>query len=200
MLEAAWNVAQLHFDQTQKKEALDGVRRHKGDPLCGMAIVGQIRRFTLARPSPRTADKRGRYLLENTKTTRLVNGGLGPTIMEAYESDIRHHQWRTNMRRRNATIATDQPRYLEPFLLRWFGQAYWDLFLDVALVAGRQAGSRFQMCCFKGSPRTAPSKKANSSRAPQPYYSPRHRGLRCDQREKRPMSRSTSWCDMSKIR
>jgi len=42
MWEAAWNVVQLHFDQTQKKEAAIGARLHKGDPVCGMAILGQV--------------------------------------------------------------------------------------------------------------------------------------------------------------
>lgn len=39
--ESAWALIQLHFDQTQKKEAVEGTRRHKGHPLCGLAILGQ---------------------------------------------------------------------------------------------------------------------------------------------------------------
>ena len=43
------------------------------------------------------------------------------------------------VRIKNAIIPTNEPRYLEPFqLMRWFGEAYWDLFLNAALVAGRQ--------------------------------------------------------------
>ncbi len=136
--EAGWNVAQLHFDQTQKKEAADDVRRHKGDPLCGMALLGQVlNSHALVRHHAQLSSAGDVYW--EHQDTDLVLGGLGATIMEAYESDLRHYRWREDVRRRMALIPKNEPRYLEPFLLmRWFGEAYWDLFLDAARVAGRE--------------------------------------------------------------
>jgi hypothetical protein len=136
--EAAWNVAQLHFDQTQKKEAVDGVRRHKGDPVCGMAILGQVLGSNaLVRHHARLSSAGDIYWEHRNRD--LINGGLGPTIIEAFESEQRHNEWRRWVRARNAAIPTAEPRYLEAFLLmRWFGEAYWDLFLNAARVAGRQ--------------------------------------------------------------
>ena len=138
MWEAAWNVAQLHFDQTQKKEAADGVRRHKGDPVCGMAILGQVLRSNGLVRHHALLSSAGDIYWEH-QNADLINGGLGPTIMEAFESDLLHNRWRDRVRNRNGGIPTDEPRYLEAFLLmRWFGEAYWNLFLDAARVAGGQ--------------------------------------------------------------
>src|SRR5260370_18922676 len=68
--------------------------------------------------------------------------------MEAYESDVRHNQCRGGIRGRHGGILTKEPRYLEASLLmRWFGEAYWNLFLDAARVAGRQ-GSPFPDVLF----------------------------------------------------
>src|SRR5258708_21195272 len=59
--------------------------------------------------------------------------------MESFESDVQHYRWRESVRSRNAGIPTTEQRYLEPFLLmRWFGEAYWDLFLNAGQVVGRQ--------------------------------------------------------------
>lgn len=138
MWESAWNVAQLHFDQTQKKEAVDGVRRHKGDPLCGMAILGQVLRSNSLVRHHALLSSAGDIYWEH-QNAHLINGGLAPTIMEAFESDLLHNCWRGRVRGRNGGIPTTEPRYLEAFLLmRWFGEAYWDLFLNAARVVGRQ--------------------------------------------------------------
>ena len=39
--EGAWALAQLHRDQLLKMEAKEGVRLHKGHPLCNLALAGQ---------------------------------------------------------------------------------------------------------------------------------------------------------------
>src|SRR5918996_6665579 len=39
--EGAWALAQLHYDQILKHEAKNGIRKHKGHPLCNLALVGQ---------------------------------------------------------------------------------------------------------------------------------------------------------------
>jgi hypothetical protein len=138
MWEAAWNVAQLHLDQTQKKEAVDGVRRHKGDPVCGMAILGQVLRSNALVRHHALLSSAGDIYWEH-QNADLRNGGLGPTIMEAFESDLTHNRWRDRVRVGSSGIPPVEPLYLEAFLLmRWFGDAYWDLFLNAARVADRQ--------------------------------------------------------------
>ena len=101
MREAAWNVAQLHFDQTQKMEAQDGVRRHKGDPACGMAILGQILRSDALVRHHALLSSAGDIYWEH-QIPDLTNGGLAPTIMEAFESESMHNRWRDQVRGRNA--------------------------------------------------------------------------------------------------
>jgi hypothetical protein len=135
LLEAAWDVVQLHPDQTQKKEAADKMRLHKGDPFCGMAILGQaLGSHTLVRHFAQLSSI-GDVCWERVLTD-LRHGGLAPTIMEAYESKERQDLWRAQVRKR---MPKNGPRYLEPFLLmRWFGPAYWNLFINASKVEGRR--------------------------------------------------------------
>lgn len=138
MIEAAWNVLQLHLDQTQKKEAATGARLHKGQPVCGLAILGQeLQSNALVRHHAQLSSAGDIYW--EHRDAHLRSGGLAPTLMERFESDVQHNRWRETVRAKNATIPTAEPRYLEPFLLmRWFGVAYRDLFLDAGRVVGRQ--------------------------------------------------------------
>ncbi|MFL5243173.1 MAG: restriction endonuclease [Gemmataceae bacterium] len=148
MIEAAWNVAQLHSDQTQKKEAASGARLHKGHPVCGLAILGQALQSNALRRHNAQLSSAGDIYWEH-KDAHLRSGGLAPTLMESFESDVEHYRWRESVRARNAGIPTTEPRYLEPFLLmRWFGEAYWDLFLNAGHVVGRQ-GTPFPDVLFQ---------------------------------------------------
>jgi hypothetical protein len=135
--EAAWDVGQLHFDQTQKKEAQDSQRRHKGHPLCGLSILGQVvGSNALVRHYARLSSVGDVYWTHQDPS--LQHGGLGSTILEAYESIENHDRWRDTVRGRLGAIPTNEPRYLEAFLLmRWFGAAYWDLFISHSVITGR---------------------------------------------------------------
>jgi hypothetical protein len=136
--EGAWAVIQLHSDQMQKKEASDGVRRNKGDAICGMAILGQVfQSHSLIRHYAQLSSAGDVYW--EHELTDLQHGGLAPTIMEGYESGENHDRWRQSVREKLSAIPNSEPRYLEPFLLmRWFGPAYWDLFLSGSQVVGRR--------------------------------------------------------------
>jgi hypothetical protein len=138
MIEAAWNVAQLHLDQTQKKEAASGARLHKGHPVCGLAILGGVLQSNSLVRHHAQLSSAGDIYWEH-QHAHLRSGGLAPTLMERFESDVQHNRWRESVRSTNGRIPVAEPRYLEPFLLmRWFGDAYWDLFLDAGQVVGRQ--------------------------------------------------------------
>lgn len=138
MIEAAWNMLQLHADQTQKKEAATEKRLHKGHPICGLAILGQVLQSNALVRHHAQLSSAGDIYWEH-RDAHLRSGGLAPTLMERFESDVQHNDWRAKVRAKNVTIPTDEPRYLEPFLLmRWFGAAYWDLFLNAGRVVGRQ--------------------------------------------------------------
>jgi len=78
MREAAWNVVQLHFDQTQKIEARDGVRLHKGDPACGMAILGQVLGSNALVRHHALLSSAGDIYWEHQNADLRI-GGLGPT-------------------------------------------------------------------------------------------------------------------------
>jgi hypothetical protein len=138
MWEAAWDVCQLHFDQTQKREAANSVRLNKGDPACGMAILGQVfGSHALTRHFAQLSSAGDVYWEHELPILR--DGGLAPLLMEAYESGERHNLWRKQVRERISQIPTEEPRYLEPSLLmRWFGEAYWDLFWSASGMAERQ--------------------------------------------------------------
>jgi Restriction endonuclease len=137
--ESAWDVVHLHhLDQTQKKEAADGRRLHKGDPYCGMAILGQmLGSRSLARHYAQLSSAGDVYW--EHELADLEHGGLGATIMEAYESRERHDAWRATVRERLNGVANRQPRYLDVFLLmRWFGEAHANRFFDASRVRGRE--------------------------------------------------------------
>jgi hypothetical protein len=136
MLEAAWDVIQLHFDQMQKREAVTSARLHKGDPACGIAIMGQyFGSHALIRHYAQLSSAGDVYWEQ--RDLKLVHGGLGPLIMEPYETSEKHNRWRQQMREILAGIPEQEPRYLEAFLLmRWFGEAHWDLFLGSSRVLG----------------------------------------------------------------
>lgn len=140
--EGAWAVIQLHFDQTQKKERVESARQHKGHPLCGMAILGQILgSHALVRHYAQLSSAGDVYWEHRDK--ELGYGGLAPTILEQYESSTEHDGWRQTVRNMLAAVGQNEPRYLEAFLAaRWFGGAYSERFLDLAGVAG-QAGRPF---------------------------------------------------------
>jgi len=160
MIEAAWNVSQLHLDQTQKKEAVSGARLHKGHPVCGLAILGQALQSNALRRHNAQLSSAGDIYWEH-QDPNLRSGGLAPTLMESFESGVEHYRWRECVRSMNAGIPVSEPRYLEPFLLmRWFGEAHWNLFLNVGQVVGRH-GTPFPDLLFQviGHPETKQSGK-----------------------------------------
>jgi hypothetical protein len=140
--ESAWAVIQLHFDQTQKKEAVEGTRRHKGHPLCGLAILGQeLGSHSLVRLYAQLSSAGDVYW--EHQENELQYGGLAPTILEQYESSTEHDRWRQTVRDMLSKVPQSKPRYLEPFLAsRWFGPTYANRFLDLAEVVG-QCGMPF---------------------------------------------------------
>jgi hypothetical protein len=134
--EGAWALLQAHVDQTQKEEVIKQSRRHKGDPLCGLAILGQeLGSHSLARHYAQLSSAGDIYWQH--ELPELAFGGLGPTILEQYESRTEHDKWRADISDWLAPLNENgyEPVYLETFLAaRWFGEAYSKRFLDLARV------------------------------------------------------------------
>ena len=147
MWECAWDVVQLHFDQTRKREAAIQERLNKGDPACGLAILGQIfGSHALIRHYAQLSSA-GDVYWEHREPI-LQFGGLGPLIMEPYESADNHNRWRQQVRDRMTGIPNTEPRYLEAFLLmRWFGEAHWDVFLQASRVSERRGSPFVDVLC-----------------------------------------------------
>lgn len=129
--EASWLLLQVHADQTQKQEIAATTRLNKGDPLCGLAILGRDY------PSPAVAQHYAQlssagdvYYMHAIPD--LEHGGFAPTIMERYESSARHFIWRERIAQR-LSESTSAPLYLEPFLAaRWFSAASAEHFFSLA--------------------------------------------------------------------
>src|SRR5262249_2275258 len=120
--EAAWALAQLHYDQFLKQEAKAKKRLGKGHPLCNLAIVGrQIGSPTLTRHYA-TLSSAGDVYMEH-QFPDLRHGGLGPTMLEQFESQEQQQAWREKIRNDLKAISPDKPIYVESFQAgRWFSE------------------------------------------------------------------------------
>lgn len=136
--EGAWALTNLFYDQYQKKESVTGQRIHKGDPACGLAIVGRdLGSPALARHYARLSSAGDVYW--EHKDQDLKYGGYGPTMLEQYESADLHDAWRQNVRKWLKRF-DQEPMYLEPFLAaRWFSPARVDHVFDHAKISDKGA-------------------------------------------------------------
>jgi hypothetical protein len=122
--EGAWALAQLHYDQYLKWECESNTRRHKGHPLCNLALVGQmIGSPSLCRHYALLSSVGDMYWAH--ENCELEHGGLASTILERFESYEQHEQWQEKMRINLLKRANKIPIYLEALLAtRWFSEAY----------------------------------------------------------------------------
>jgi hypothetical protein len=132
--EAAWALAQLHYDQFLKHEAKTDKRLGKGHPLCNLAIVGRkIGSPTLTRHYAMLSSAGDVYMEHVFPDLRY--GGLGPTMLEQFESHHQQQSWREKIRTDLKAVTADKPLYLESFLAsRWFSDTYAQLFSNLAEV------------------------------------------------------------------
>jgi hypothetical protein len=122
--EGAWALAQLHYDQRLKQEAKNGTCQHKGHPLCNLALVGQAIGSPSLMLHYALLSSAGDVYWEN-KDPALKYGGLAPTILERFESQNQHGNWRSRIRSDLTSFWDDKPVYLESFLAsRWFSDTY----------------------------------------------------------------------------
>lgn len=119
--EGAWAVAAVHYDQLQKQEAVKKARLHKGHPACGLAILGhELGSPCLCRHYAMLSSAGDIYEEHIDKT--LKHGGLGPTLLERFESNELHSEWRGKIRQAMSRFPRRTPLYLEAFLAgEWFG-------------------------------------------------------------------------------
>jgi hypothetical protein len=132
--EAAWALAQLHYDQLLKQEAKIRNRLSKGHPLCNLAIVGrQIGSPTLTRHYSILGSAGDVY--KEYESPDLRFGGLSPTMMEQFESHRQQESWRQTVRNDLERVPIEKPLYLESFLAsRWFSGTYSQHFANLAEV------------------------------------------------------------------
>lgn len=121
--EGAWALAQLHYDQLVKDEAKNGIRQHKGHPLCALALIGQAIRSPSLTRHYALLSSAGDVYWEHKKPG-LKFGGLAPTILERFESHEQHYLWRNGLRSQLPSF-DNKPVYLESLLAsRWFTETY----------------------------------------------------------------------------
>lgn len=122
--EAAWALAQLHYDQFLKQEAKAKSRLGKGHPLCNLAIVGrQIGSPTLIRHYATLSSAGDVYMQHQLPVLR--HGGFAPTMLEQFESRQHQRAWRNKVESDLTAYTTKRPLYLEAFLAsRWFSETY----------------------------------------------------------------------------
>jgi len=136
--EGAWAVAQLYYDQLLKKESETKQRLHKGHPACGLAILAHAlgspslsRHFALLSSA-------GDIYWEH-KAEELRFGGLGPTLLEQFESNVHHEKWRAGVRKAMAAYDSQQkPLYLESFVAAGWFDSHASHICQIAAVNGKQ--------------------------------------------------------------
>jgi len=121
--EGAWALAQLHYDQHLKTEAATGARVHKGHPLCNLALLGQaLGSHALTRHYALLSSAGDIYWKHKDQNLEL--GGLGPTVVERYESAGTHEEWRHQVGCYLGKWELSEPVYLEAVLAAgWFQEA-----------------------------------------------------------------------------
>jgi len=140
--EAAWALAQLHYDQFLKQEARTKKKLHKGHPLCNLALVGRvIGSPTVTRHYAMLSSAGDVYMEDENPDLRY--GGLAPTMLEQFESHDQQREFRERIRNDLKGIPADKPWYLESFLAcRWFTPTYAKHFVNLA-EAEKQGGKQF---------------------------------------------------------
>ena len=135
--EGAWALGQLHYDQLLKQEAKDKDRRHKGVALCNLALLGQaIGSPSLTRHYALLSSAGDLYW--EHKDAELQTGGLGPTILERFESYREQFDWRARIRKNLTRFKKKEPVYLESFLAtRWLTTTYTRHISNLAEIEGR---------------------------------------------------------------
>ena len=130
--EAAWSVARLHVDQVAKQERTKGKREiFKGHPLCNVALVGDaLRCRALVQYYGQLSSAGDLYRAAGGGST---DRGLGPVLLEPYESWKRHDEWRQDVETTLANFDPSQPLFLEAFVAaRWFRRAHRKAIIDLA--------------------------------------------------------------------
>jgi hypothetical protein len=135
--EAAWALAQLHYDQFLKEEAKTKRRLGKGHHLCNLALVGrEIGSPTLTRHYAMLSSAGDVYW--EHRDPDLQYGGYAVTMLEQFESHRQQQAWREKIRSNLKQIPADKPLYLESFLAsRWFSDDYAQQFNTLAEVERR---------------------------------------------------------------
>jgi hypothetical protein len=113
--EAAWSVARLHVAQVMQWELTTGRRDpNKGHPLCNAALIGAVLGCrALVQHYGQLSSAGDLYRIAARGSAAH---GLGPVLLEPYESRKRHEEWRVYVADKMRPIPETQPLFLEAYL------------------------------------------------------------------------------------
>jgi hypothetical protein len=106
----------------QKRNGIHSRLKHKGHPLCNLALIGQaIGSPSLTRHYALLSSAGDVYWQH--KHPALKDGGLAPTLVERTESREKHYAWRQSVGALLG-VSHDKPIYLESLLAsQWFSES-----------------------------------------------------------------------------